>query len=109
VALQAVNGRWPGVTVNVGSCTAARALQGRGVPSIQASTPPQAIFWARRSTPALVLLDLNVQSSGLLLGEFRAEGRLLVALNDDADQRLRALEAGCLDALLSPWNRMSSR
>jgi DNA-binding response OmpR family regulator len=75
------------------------ALQGRGVPSIQASTPPQAIFWARQSTPALVLLDLNVQSSRLLLGEFRAEGRLLVALNDDADQRLRALESGCLDAL----------
>jgi len=75
------------------------ALQGRGVPSIQASTPPQAIFWARRSTPALVLLDLNVQSAGLLLGEFRAQGRLLVALNDDADQRLRALESGCLDAL----------
>ncbi len=75
------------------------ALQGRGVPSIQASTPPQAIFWARRSTPALVLLDLNVQSARLLLGEFRAEGRLLVALNDDADQRLQALEAGCVDAL----------
>src|SRR6266508_5471625 len=62
------------------------ALQGRGVPSIQASTPPQAIFWARRSTPALVLLDLNVQSAGLLLGVFRAQGRLLVALNDDADR-----------------------
>jgi len=75
------------------------ALQGRGVPSIQASTPPQAIFWARRSTPGLVVLDLNVQSSRLLLGEFRAQGRLLVALNDDADQRLRALESGCLDAL----------
>lgn len=75
------------------------ALQGRGVPSIQASTPPQAIFWARRSTPALVVLDLDVQSARLLLGEFRAEGRLLVALNDDADQRVRALEAGCVDAL----------
>jgi len=44
-------------------------------------------------------LDLNVQRARLLLGEFRAEGRLLVALNDDADQRLRALEAGCVDAL----------
>jgi DNA-binding response OmpR family regulator len=75
------------------------ALQGRGVPSVQASTPPQAVFWARRSTPSLVLLDLNVQSARLLLGEFRAEGRLLVALNDDADQRLGALEAGCVDAL----------
>jgi DNA-binding response OmpR family regulator len=75
------------------------ALQGRGVPSIQASTPPQAIFWARRSAPALVLLDLNVQSARLLLGEFRAEGRPLVALNDDVGERVRALEAGCVDAL----------
>lgn len=75
------------------------ALQGRGVPSIQASTAPQAIFWARRSTPALVLLDTNVRGSRLLLGEFRGEGRLLVALNDDDRERLRALEAGCLDAL----------
>lgn len=75
------------------------ALQGRGVPSIQASTAPQAIFWARRSTPALVVLDTHVRGSRLLLGVFRGEGRLLVALNDDADERLWALEAGCLDAL----------
>ncbi len=75
------------------------ALQGRGIPSIQASTAPQAIFWARRSTPALVLLDTNVRGARLLLGEFRGEGRLLVALNDDDHERLRALEAGCLDAL----------
>jgi DNA-binding response OmpR family regulator len=75
------------------------ALQGRGVPSIQASTPPQAIFWARRATPALVLLDTNVRGAGVLLGEFRSEGRLLIALNDDGDERVRALEAGCIDAL----------
>jgi DNA-binding response OmpR family regulator len=75
------------------------ALQGRGVPSIQASTAPQAIFWARRSTPALVLLDTNVRGARLLLGEFRGDGRLLVALNDDPRERLQALEAGCLDAL----------
>jgi len=75
------------------------ALQSRGVPSIQASTAPQAIFWARRSTPALVLLDTNVRGSRLLLGEFRSEGRLLVALNDDPRERLQALEGGCLDAL----------
>lgn len=75
------------------------ALQSRGIPSVQASTPPQAIFWARRSTPALVLLDTNVRGARLLLGEFRAEGRRLVALNDDDRERLRALEAGCLDAL----------
>ncbi len=75
------------------------ALQGRGVPSVQASTPPQAVFWARASAPALVLLDLDSPSARLLLGELRAEGRLLVALNDDADQRLWALEAGCVDAL----------
>jgi DNA-binding response OmpR family regulator len=75
------------------------ALQDRGVPSIQASTPPQAIFWARRATPALVVLDTNVRGSGLLLGEFRGEGRLLVALNDDDGERVRALEAGCVDAL----------
>lgn len=74
------------------------ALQSRGVPSVQASTPPQAIFWARRSTPALVVLDMNVRGARLLLGEFRGEGRLLVALNDDAGERVRALEAGCLDA-----------
>jgi DNA-binding response OmpR family regulator len=74
------------------------ALQGRGVPSVQASTPPQAIFWARRSMPALVVLDMNVRGARLLLGEFRGEGRLLVALNDDVGERVRALEAGCLDA-----------
>jgi DNA-binding response OmpR family regulator len=75
------------------------ALQGRGVPSVQASNPPQAVFWARRSAPALVLLDLDVQRAGALLGEFRSEGRLMIALGDDAGQRLRALEAGCVDAL----------
>jgi two-component system, OmpR family, KDP operon response regulator KdpE len=75
------------------------ALQRRGVPSVQASTPPQAIFWARRSTPALVVLDMNVRGARLLLGEFRSEGRLLVALNDDDADRVRALEAGCVDAL----------
>jgi DNA-binding response OmpR family regulator len=75
------------------------ALQDRGVPSIQATTPPQALFWARRATPALVLLDTNVRGAGLLLGEFRGEGRLLIALNDDDSERIRALEAGCVDAL----------
>lgn len=75
------------------------ALQDRGVPSIQASTPPQALFWARRATPALVVLDMNVRGAGLLLGEFRGEGRLLIALNDDDSERVRALEAGCVDAL----------
>jgi DNA-binding response OmpR family regulator len=75
------------------------ALQERGVPSVQASTPPQALFWARRSTPALVVLDMNVRGARLLLGEFRSEGRLLVALNDDYGERVRALEAGCVDAL----------
>jgi DNA-binding response OmpR family regulator len=75
------------------------ALQDRGVPSIQASTPPQALFWARRATTALVLLDTNVRGARLLLGEFRGEGRLLIALNDDHDERVRALEAGCVDAL----------
>lgn len=75
------------------------ALQERGVPSIQASTPPQAIFWARRATPALVLLDTTVRGASLLLGEFRSEGRLLIALNDDDSERVRALEAGCVDAL----------
>ena len=67
------------------------ALQDRGVPSIQASTPSQALFWARRATPALVLLDTNVRGAGLLLGEFRGEGRLLISLNDDDGERMRAL------------------
>jgi DNA-binding response OmpR family regulator len=75
------------------------ALQELGIPSIQASTLPQAIFWARRATPALVVLDTNVRGAGLLLGEFRGEGRLLIALNDDGGERVRALEAGCVDAL----------
>jgi DNA-binding response OmpR family regulator len=75
------------------------ALQERGVPSVQASTPPQALFWARRATPALVVLDMNVRGARLLLGAFRGEGRLLVALNDDLSERVRALEAGCADAL----------
>ena len=42
---------------------------------------------------------MNVRGARLLLGEFRGEGRLLVALNDDVGERVRALEAGCLDAL----------
>ena len=75
------------------------ALQDRGVPSIQATTSPQALFWARRATPGLVLLDTNVRGAGLLLGEFRGEGRILIALNDDDSERIRALEAGCVDAL----------
>ena len=75
------------------------ALQERGVPSVQASTPPQALFWARRSTPALVVLDMSMRGARLLLGEFRSEGRLLVALNDDYGERVRALEAGCVDTL----------
>ena len=75
------------------------ALQERGIPSIQASTPSQAIFWDRRATPALVVLDTSVRGAGLLLGEFRGEGRLLIALNDDDSERVRALEAGCVDAL----------
>lgn len=75
------------------------ALQSRGLPSVQASTPPQAIFWARRSAPALVVLDMNVRGARVLLGEFRGEGRPLIALNDDVGERVRALEAGCLDAL----------
>jgi DNA-binding response OmpR family regulator len=75
------------------------ALQERGIPSIQATTPPQAIFWAHRATPALILLDTNVRGARVLLGEFRGEGRLLIALNDDRSERVRALEAGCVDAL----------
>ncbi|SRR6266545_3965254 len=75
------------------------ALQSRGAPSVQASTARQALFWARVSTPALVVLDMKVQGARLLLGEFRNEGRLLVALDDDADERTWALGAGCLDAL----------
>jgi hypothetical protein len=66
---------------------------------IQASTPPQALFWARRATPALVLLDTTIRGARVLLGEFRGEGRLLIALNDDDSERIRALEDGCLDAL----------
>lgn len=75
------------------------ALQDRGVPSIQATTSPQALFWARRATPALVLLDTTVRGAALLLGVFRGEGRLLIALNDDGGERVRALDAGCVDAL----------
>lgn len=75
------------------------ALQGQGVPALQASTASQALFWARRSAPGLVLLDTSVQGSGVLLGELRREGRALVALNDSDGERIRALEAGCMDAL----------
>jgi DNA-binding response OmpR family regulator len=42
---------------------------------------------------------MNVRGARLLLGEFRGEGRLMVALNDDDAERVRALEAGCVDAL----------
>jgi DNA-binding response OmpR family regulator len=75
------------------------ALQADGLPSVQASTAAQAIFWVRRLPPAHVLLDLHMRGANVLLGELRAKGLRVVALGDDPHHRVRALEAGCLDAL----------
>jgi len=75
------------------------ALQSHGIPSVQASTAPQATFWARRSVPGLVLLDTSTRGARILIGEFRGQGRPVIALNDEEGERVRALEAGCLDAL----------
>jgi DNA-binding response OmpR family regulator len=74
------------------------ALQSRGFPSVLASTASQALFWARVSVPALVLIDMDVQGARLLLGELRRGGRLVVVRTDDQDERVWALESGCLDA-----------
>ncbi|HEV8663678.1 MAG TPA: winged helix-turn-helix domain-containing protein [Candidatus Methylomirabilis sp.] len=74
------------------------ALQDRGLPAVQATTASQAIHWARREPPALVVIDLAVDRSRIVLQEFRREGRAVVALSPDSRIRTWALEAGCLDA-----------
>lgn len=74
------------------------ALQDRGLPALQATTASQAVHWARREPPALVVIDLAVERSRIVLQEFRREGRAVVALTGDPQARTWALEAGCLDA-----------
>lgn len=75
------------------------ALQRRGFPTVQGSTAAQALYWARRESPAFVILDLNKVDRGrLLLSELRKDGRAVLALSDDPQARAWALEAGCLEA-----------
>ena len=73
------------------------ALQDHGLPSLQAGTDEQALRWARREPPALVLLDAGVEGWWPVMRELRSEGRAVVVLTDDAPARARALEAGCLE------------
>src|SRR6266498_3585359 len=73
-------------------------IQARGLPAVQASTSHQAVFWARRVPPALVVLDMTIERSRPLLRELRREGEALVAVSDDPRTRTWALEAGCMDA-----------
>jgi DNA-binding response OmpR family regulator len=75
------------------------ALQRLGIPSLQGSTPAQTLYWARRVVPALVLLDLRVDGWRPLMRGFRREGRIVLALTDDAGTRADALEGGCLDSV----------
>jgi DNA-binding response OmpR family regulator len=76
------------------------AIQSRDVPAVLAATARQAIFWTRSVPPALTVLDLGVERSRILLGELRREGHAVVAVSDDPQARIWALEAGCLDAIL---------
>jgi DNA-binding response OmpR family regulator len=73
------------------------ALQRRGFPALQGSTVTQALYWARRDPPALVILDARLGRWRRLAGEFRQEGRAVVVLTDGPDAREAALEAECLD------------
>lgn len=75
------------------------ALQRRGFPTVQGSSAAQALYWARREPPALVILDVDkVDGVRRLLHELRKRGQAVLALSDDSQARAWALEAGCLDA-----------
>lgn len=94
-------------TVLIVTCDSARAgevvgaLQRRGFPSIQGSTAAQALYWARREPPGLVILDLRVDGWRRLLDELRGDRPAILALSDDLEARTQALEDGCIDAPLS--------
>jgi DNA-binding response OmpR family regulator len=77
------------------------AVQRRGFPAMQGTTVPQALYWARRQPPALVIVDARVPGWPHLVREFRQKGRAVVALVEGSDSRTKALEAGCLDVQLS--------
>ena len=77
------------------------ALQRRGFPAMQGATAPQALYWARRQPPALVILDTLLPDWSRLVREFREKGRAVVALTDDPAARTMALESGCLDQPLT--------
>jgi DNA-binding response OmpR family regulator len=76
------------------------ALQHRGVAAMQGATAPQALYWARREPPTLLVLDARVQGWRRLSEEFRGKGRPVLVLTDDPKARTAALEGGCLDAPL---------
>jgi len=75
-----------------------RAFQRRGLPSIQATTPEEAMYWIEQESPALGVLDFRVQGWRPILAHLRSDGRAIIALTDDARDRRMALEAGCIDA-----------
>jgi two-component system KDP operon response regulator KdpE len=77
------------------------ALQRRGFPALQGGSVPQVLYWARRESPALVVLDARMKAWTRLAREFRQEGRQVLTLTGDPSSRAAALEAGCLDAPLN--------
>ena len=77
------------------------AVQRRGFPAMQGSTLSQALYWARRHPPALVIVDTRVPGWSHLVLEFRNKGRAVLALVNGPDSRTKALEAGCFDVELS--------
>jgi DNA-binding response OmpR family regulator len=77
------------------------ALQRRGFPAVHGSTAPQALYWATREPPALVVLDARIAGWRRLARDLRPEGRTMVVLTDDPRARDSALEEGCLPEGLS--------
>ncbi len=79
-----------------------RVLQHRGLPTLQAETTAQALYWMRRQPPALVVIDLAARGSRLLLVQLRGEELSVMAVGDDPESRAWALETGCLRASAPP-------
>ena len=77
------------------------ALQHRGFPAMQGGTAPQALYWASRQPPTLMIIDARLPGWSHLVREFRRKRRAVVALVDCQDSRARALEAGCFDVPIS--------
>lgn len=63
-----------------------------------ATTARWALAWTRHALPPLIVVDLGVHQARLLLAQFRREGRALIALSNDPQERTWALELGCMEA-----------